>query len=577
MNYVSYQLRQINEYELKQFMKDSGITNVLAAKVLMNRGHSAELVKRMISEPESFYRDPKAVFGAEAAARKIIKHISKPRNKVYIFSDYDVDGITSMCLLKIFLEDFKMKTEIEIRIPERKEGYGLNIDYCEHVINDAYYSNEDKLVITVDNGISCVDQINKLNEYGIETVIIDHHMPQKGSVPSASVICNPHMRSLNEETYEGQHLAGVAVVYKVCQCINSFANEHSRVNLNDFLPFVAMGTISDMMELTPENMAIISKGLEELKEPSEGNRFKKLFQEICRHINRKKIFYTHIAWQLAPMLNACGRISTPKIAAKLFLSYFDSADKIQDALKEADNTNKLRKRKSTEADIEVEKKYDFSKELICCCELKNTPEGILGQVANRILERENKPVFVLKKNEEGLLAGSGRSPIDIVKILEDEKGKTVHFFAGHKGAFGIQIYPDKLKEFKQNVTEKIKALDVIKEEEKIIYIDSYIELEDISLKNYHDVNIIPQKDANKPIFAIKNLKIIECIPSKNNQDNIKFFFSNGRRSAQVWGWGVKDKLNKLNSLDNITVICSFDADFQNPNLGTILIIDLFNE
>ena len=575
--YVPYQIKTINEDELKKFMNDSTIANTLTAKVLMNRGYEADFIKKMIHEPESFYRDPKAVFGTEAAAKKIIKHISRPRNKIYIFSDYDVDGITSMCLLKIFLEDFKMKTEIELRIPERKEGYGLNADYCRQIINDAYYSNEDKLVITVDNGVSCVDQIAMLNEYGIDTVVIDHHMPQKGFIPAANVICNPHMKSLTEDTYEGQHLADVAVVYKVCQCINSFANEKSRVDLNHFLPFVAMGTISDMMELTPENMAIIIRGLEELKEPSEGNRFKKLFQEICKHINRKKIFYTHIAWNIAPMLNACGRISTPKIAAKLFLSYFDSADKIQDVLRETDEVNNLRKRKSTEAMIEVEKKYDFSNELICCCELRNTPEGILGQVANKILEKENKPVFVLKKNEEGMLTGSGRSPLDIIKILEEEKGKTVHFFAGHKGAFGIQIYPDKLKEFKKNVSDKIKGLDIIKEEEKITYIDSYIDLEDISLKNYHDINMIPQKDANKPIFAIKNLKILECTPSKNNPNNIKFYFSNGRKSMEIWGWGAKSKLDKLQSLDNITIICSLDVNFQNPNMGTATIIDIFNE
>ena len=574
---MSYQIRTINETELKKFMRDSDITNPLAAKVLMNRGHKAETVKKLISEPASFYRDPKMVFGAEAAARKIIKHISKPRNKIYIFGDYDVDGITSMCLLKIFLEDFKMKTEIELRIPERKEGYGLNKAYCRQVIDDAYYMNEDKLVITVDNGITCKEQVAMLNEYGIDTVIIDHHMPQKDLIPRANVICNPHMESLDKETYEGQHLAGVAVVYKVCQCINSFANKKSRVNLDDFLPFVAFGTISDMMELTPENMAIISRGLEELKNPSEKNRFKWLYQVICKYIDRKKVLYTNIAWDIAPKINACGRIDSPRKAAKLLLSYFDTPDKLREIMQEIDAVNQLRKRKSTEADTEIKKKYDFSNETICCCELKKTPEGILGQVANMLAEREGKPAFVLKKNEDRLLAGSGRSPFDIQSILAEEKGKTIHFFAGHEKAFGIQIYPDKLEEFKNNISRKIEELGLEPDKEKTIIVDSIIDLEDISLKNYYDINIIPIRDSEKPIFIIKNLKILSCTPSKNNSDNIKFYFSNGRKSMEIWGWRISKKLAKLRSLENVTVICSLDVNFQNPNLGTINIIDILNE
>lgn len=572
---MSYVIKKVDEEELQYYMKQSGINNRLAAKVFLNRNYGEDFIKEIINSPESFYRNPKDIYGAEEVAKRIIRHIVKPRNKIYIFGDYDVDGITSIVLLKIFLESFGLKTEFDLRLPERREGYGLNLNYCQDVIDDSYYNHEDKLVITVDNGVACKEQVEFLQNYGIETVVIDHHNPQKETIPD-TLICNPHMESFEKEEYEGKHLAGVAVVYKVCQCINMLADQKRRINLNDFLPFVAMGTISDMMVLNPENMAIVINGLKELKEPREENRFKELFHVIDKHIGQKKILYTHIAWDIAPKINACGRIDTPVTGAKLFLSYYDSSESIKNVMEEINEINQLRKKKSAEANIEVKKNYDFTEETICCCKLKSAPEGILGQIATEISDREKKPSFVLKKNKEGMLAGSGRSPYDITGILLEEKGDTVHFFAGHKGAFGIQIYPNKLDEFRNNVTNKIKALG-LKPEKEIISIDSFIELEDITLKNYYDVNLIPMKTADEPIFAIRNLNIIEYVPSKNKPENIKFFFSNGRINTQIWGWNIKDKLQNLRSFKNVTLVGKFTTDFQNPNRATLKIIDITND
>lgn len=569
-----YKLKTIEETILKQYMNKADLTNKLMAKVLFNRKYKAEYIKEMLKNPENFYRDSSKIYGASEAAKKIIKHIVKPRNKIYIFGDYDADGITSTVLLKVFLESFKLNTKFDIRLPERKEGYGLNLEYCKEVIEDGYYSNEDKLVITVDNGITCVKQVELLNSYGIDTVIIDHHMPIKDSIPKA-VICDPHMESLSDkEDYEGKNLAGVAVVYKVCQCINSYANANRQINMKDFLPLAAIGTISDIMNLDEENTALVMTGLNELKNPSDNNRFKTLYKTISQHLNSKNILYSMIAWDLAPRLNACGRISTPKTAAKLFFSYKDTQSKIKDILRELDSINNDRKKYSTAAKMEIEKKYDFSNDLICCCELKTAPEGILGQVAGIVLEKEQKPVFVLKR-KENLLVGSGRSPFDITDILNEEKGNTVHFFAGHKQAFGIQIYADKINEFKNSLSKKIKERS-LKVEDKTIYIDSIINLEDITINNFYEINKFPLMSNNEPIFMIENLNILECRPSKSNPDNILFMFSNRRIISKIWGWKIGKKLDKLKSLNEVCIICKLDLDFMNPNKATVTIIDMFN-
>lgn len=571
-----YKLKTIEETILKQYMNEADLTNKLMAKVLFNRKYEAKYIKEMLKNPENFYRDSNKIYGASEAAKKIIKHIIKPRNKIYIFGDYDTDGITSTVLLKVFLESFKLNTKIEVRLPERKEGYGLNLNYCKEVIEDAYYSNEDKLVITVDNGITCVEQIELLNSYGISTVIIDHHMPMKDFIPKAVAICNPHMESLSgKEDYEGKNLAGVAVVYKVCQCINTYADTNRQTNMRDFLPLAAIGTISDVMNLDEENTALVITGLNELKNPSESNRFKTLYKTISQHLNSKNILYSMIAWDLAPRLNACGRISTPKTAAKLFFSYKDTQDKIKDILRELDSINSDRKKYSTAAKMEIEKKYDFSNDLICCCELKTAPEGILGQVAGIVLEKEQKPVFVFKK-KENLLIGSGRSPFDIMDILKEEKGDTVHFFAGHKQAFGIQIYADKINEFKDSLNKKIKERS-LKVKDKTIYIDSIINLEDITTNNFYEINRFPLMSNNEPIFIIEDLNILECRPSKSNPDNILFMFSNGRIVNKIWGWKIGKKLNKLKSLNEVCIVCKLDLDFINPNKATVTIVDIFNK
>lgn len=569
-----YKIKETDEDSLSKYMKESGIENKLTAKVLFNREFDPGFVKQVFGSPESFYRDSNNVYGALRAAQKIIKHIIKPRNKIYIFGDYDTDGITSTVLLKIFLESFGLNTKIEVRLPEREEGYGLNLKYCNEIINDAYYSNEDKLVITVDNGITCYEQVELLNEYGIETVIIDHHMPIKDFIPNAT-ICNPHMESLEKDDYEGKNLAGVAVVWKVCQCINSFADKTRQINMQDYLPLVAIGTISDVMNLNEENIAIVISGLKELKSPSEDNKFKTLYQTISQYLNRKNILYSTIAWELAPRLNACGRVSTPQKAAKLFFSYKDTQSKIKDILRELDNINTDRKKHSTAAKLEIEKKYDFSNDLICCCELKTAPEGILGQVAGIVSEKEQKPAFVMKKSDN-LLIGSGRSPFGILSLLEEEKGDTVHFFAGHDQAFGIQIYANKLDDFKAHLNQKIKERG-LKIEEKTMYIDSIINLEDITTNNYYEVNKMPLMSSDEPTFMITGLNILECRPSKNNPDNILFVFSNGRIISKIWGWRISKTLDKLKSLNDVCIVCKMSLDFMNPNKATVNIIDIFNK
>lgn len=571
-----YKLKTIEETVLRRYMNEANLTNELMAKVLFNRSFEAKSVREMLEYPENFYRDPNKVYGTSEAAKKIIKHIIKPRSKIYIFGDYDADGITSTVLLKVFLESFKLNTKIDVRLPEREEGYGLNLDYCKEVIKDAYYSNEDKLVITVDNGITCTEQVNLLNSYGIDTIIIDHHMPMKESIPNAKAICNPHMESLSgKDDYEGKNLAGVAVVFKVCQCINAYADKERQANMKDFLPLAAIGTISDVMNLDEENTALVITGLNELRNPSSDNRFKTLYETISQYLNAKNILYSMIAWDLAPRLNACGRISTPKTAAKLFFSYKDTQSKIKDILRELDDINNNRKKCSTAAKLEIEKKYDFSNDLVCCCELKTAPEGILGQVAGIILEKEQKPVFVFKKKED-LLVGSGRSPFDITDILKEEEGNTVHFFAGHKQAFGIQVYANRINDFKTILNNKIRERG-LKVEDKNIYIDSIINLEDITINNFYEVNKIPLMSSNEPIFMIEDLNILECRPSKNNPDNILFMFSNGRIISKIWGWKIGKTLEKLNSLSGVCIICKLSLDFMNPNKATVTILDMFNK
>lgn len=320
--YSEIDLEKLNELKKKYNLTD------LVASILVKRNIITDRDLRMFLEPkrDDFY-DPFLLQGMDIAVDRIIKAINNKENMI-IYGDYDVDGITSISVLKQFLENRGLN--VAQTIPNRlDEGYGLNKDAIEKIANEKH-----TLMITVDCGISGIEEIDYANSLGIETIVTDHHEPLD-ILPNAIAVIDPKIKN---NKYPFKQLAGVGVVFKLIQAISQKLNLDEKEYLK-YLDLVAIGTISDIVPLVDENRVIAKLGLK-LVEVTKNIGLKTLLNSL----GYSKINSVTISFGVAPRINACGRMGHAEEALNLFLT--------QDILEAQNLTNKLNEYNRIRQDIE---------------------------------------------------------------------------------------------------------------------------------------------------------------------------------------------------------------------------------
>ena len=468
--------------------------NELLATILVNRNIINEEDIRLFLNPtrEDFY-DPFLIKDMDIAVDRILQAIDK-KEKVTIYGDYDVDGITSITVLKSFLKDIGI--EANFYIPNRlEEGYGLNKNAIDKI-----KQNGCDLMITVDCGISAIEEIKYANSLGIETIVTDHHEAGNELPEAIAVIDNKR----KDSTYPFRELAGVGVVFKLTQALGIKLGLKEETYLK-YLDIVCVGTISDIVPLVDENRVIAKLGLMLVKQTRNIG-----LKSIINSSGYTKIDSNTISFGVAPRINACGRMGKAEEALELFLS--KDIYEVNDLTKKLNEHN--RKRQETEKSIfenalqKIEKEHlEKNKAIIVGGE--NWHHGVIGIVSSKITEMYFKPSILLSFEEDGIGKGSGRSipGFDLhdalMKCLD-----TIEKFGGHSMAVGITIKKDKLEEFKKEF-EEIATESHIEEIVPIINIDSKIGLGDINKEMVESLKQLePFGEANKmPIFAFKNLKI----------------------------------------------------------------------
>jgi len=318
---------EINLEKAKEIKEKYNLTDLVAG-ILVKRGilDDKEINKFLEPTRNDFY-DPFLLQGMEIAVDRIIRAI-KDKESIIIYGDYDVDGITSICVLKQFLENRGIK--VSQTIPNRlDEGYGLNKDAIEKIAEEKY-----RLMITVDCGISGIEEVEYANSLGIETIVTDHHEPLD-ILPNAIAVIDPKIKG---NKYPFNQLAGVGVVFKLIQAISKKLNLDEKEYLK-YLDLVAIGTISDIVPLIDENRVIAKLGLK-LVEVTKNLGLKTLINSL----GYQKINSISISFGVAPRINACGRMGQAEEALKLFLT--------QDALEAQDLTNKLNEYNRVRQEIE---------------------------------------------------------------------------------------------------------------------------------------------------------------------------------------------------------------------------------
>ncbi|MFR5950765.1 MAG: single-stranded-DNA-specific exonuclease RecJ [Clostridium sp. CAG:354_28_25] len=467
--------------------------NKVIGKIIVNRHVvNDEDVRIFITPTRDDFHNPFLFKGMDIAVDRIIKAINN-KEKILIYGDYDVDGITSTTVLKKYLMDRGIS--VDTYIPNRlHEGYGLN----KKAIDTIKERNID-LIITVDCGISAIEEVDYAVRLGMDIIVTDHHEVGE-KLPNALAVIDAKRK---DNTYPFRALAGVGVVFKLIQAL-SIKLEIKPEEYLKYLDLVCVGTISDIVPLEGENRTIAKLGLMLIKVTRNLG-----LRELIKSSGYKEIDSNTISFGVAPRINACGRMGHEEEALKLFLAEdLESATKIT---KELNEYNTLRQ--STEKAIyeeavqQIEKNHlDANNSIVLGG--KGWHHGVIGIVSSKVTDKYYKPSILLSF-EDNIAKGSGRSVpgFDLYEGLakcEDLLEK----YGGHSMAVGLTLKKENLENFKERF-EQIAKEKNIKELVPIIYIDDELKLKDINMDLVKSISILePFGEANKvPLFLIRNLKI----------------------------------------------------------------------
>ena len=543
-----WQIYQTNDEKIEEIVKKYGI-NKLLATILVNRNiiEENQITKFLNPKRNDFY-NPYEMPDMEIAVERIIKAIEN-KEKTIIYGDYDVDGITSVTVLKSFLEERGI--QVSVYIPNRlEEGYGLNKPAIDKIVEQG-----NKLMITVDCGISAIEEIEYANKLGIETIITDHHEPGN-EIPKAIAVVDAKRK---DNKYPFRNLAGVGVVFKLIQAIGIKLGLEEKEYLK-YLDIVCIGTISDIVPLVDENRVIVKLGLK-LVEQTKNLGLKAILQSS----GYGKIDSSTISFGVAPRINACGRMGHQEEALKLFLS--KDLEEVNELTQKLNEYNRLRQ--ETEKNIyndavnQIEKNELFNKNTIVLME-KNWHHGVIGIVASKITEMYFKPSILLCEEEEGIGKGSGRSipGFDLYEVLTECK-ESIEKFGGHSMAVGINVKKEKLEEFRdklENIAQQRHIEDIV----PILKIDAQINLDDVTKEMVESLKELePFGEENKtPLFAFKNLKI-DSIRALSEGKHLKLTLKDNKNIVNAIGFNLGELSNEYRIGDKIDVVGNLEINTFN--------------
>lgn len=535
-----------NIEEVQKIAKNFNVSNLLAT-ILSNKNISSENeIEKFLNPTRNDFYDPFLMPDMKIAVDRILEAMSK-KEKIIIYGDYDVDGITSITVLKQFLEDRGI--EVGQYIPNRlNEGYGLNKKAIEEIVKQKY-----TLMITVDCGISGVEEVEYANSLGIETIITDHH-EQGEEIPNALAVVDAKRK---DNKYPFNQLAGVGVVFKLIQALGICLGLEEKEYLK-YLDLVCVGTISDIVPLVDENRVIAKLGLK-LVQVTKNIGLKTLLDTV----GYKKIDSITISFGVAPRINACGRMGFQNEALDLFLTKSE-----KEAMEISDRLNEYnRERQDTEKKIfsEALQKIEKSEKDKPCIILgsENWHHGVIEIVASKVTDMYFKP-SILICFEDGIGKGSGRSVpgFDLHEALS-KCDKYVEKFGGHSMAIGITVTQDNFNKFKEEFEEYTKNSDIDKIV-PIIYIDQEVTLKDINLKAAKELQLLePFGEGNKmPLFLYKNLRI-DSIRALSEGKHLKLTLKDDNYIIDAIGFNMGALANEYLIGDKIDVVGTLEINSFN--------------
>lgn len=549
-------LREFDKNRVVEMSKEFHISP-LTAIILYNRGiHDDDAIRRFLSKDIDVMHDPYLLKDMEKAAERIRKaHDNK--EKVTIYGDYDVDGITSIAILYKYLTEMGIDTDYYV--PDRmQEGYGVNKDALDKI-----HLNGSSLVITVDTGITAVEESEYAKEIGIDVIVTDHH-ECKEQIPDIYAAIDPKRKDC---PYPFKSLAGVGVVFKLIQALDE--NKSLSDLMDKYADLMCLGTVADISPLIDENRVIVTEGLKRFKTTSNVG----LKALIDVSTNGKAITTSTIGYTIAPRINASGRLGCASRSVELFLT--DDAEKAKKLAESLCEENTLRQQTEQKMFKEAMEYLDANPEVkednVIVIPHADWHHGIVGIVSSKITEKFYKPsiLFAIDGDEA---KGSGRSVngFNLFGALEN-CSDLLEKFGGHELAAGLTIKAENIEKFRQKINSCSQKQINEAMLTPTIQLDAAIKVPYITLETVNDINKLQPfgVDNPTPSFAVRNIKIHKISVMSEGKHLRMTLLKDGKYLDSV-GFGMGEYYQYLEEGDIIDVAFALDINdykgFQNVQL-----------
>jgi single-stranded-DNA-specific exonuclease len=520
-----------------ELSKELGISGILAGILVNRKIRSVKEADAFLNVKTDNMHDP-FLFSDMKKAVSLVRETASSGKRVLLFGDYDVDGVTSLALLKETFNRLGIDT-VHV-LPNRiKEGYGLGKNILESALK-----NEVGLVVTADCGISNHKEIQELVGAGIQVIVTDHHEPSKSPLPPAGAIINPKIKGCG---YPFAELAGVGVAYKLCQALTGSL-------LLDDLDLVALGTIADVVPLVDENRIIAKEGLRRLYETKRPG-LRALIDSAG--ISNRRFNSTSVSFILGPRINATGRMGQAEISFNLLVAR--DAQEAGDLVKVVELHNrerqKIEARILEEAEHLINKEVNFKEHKVIVIAKEDWHHGVLGIVASKLADRFYRPAIVISLSDD-LCKGSGRSikNFHLFQALT-ECQEFLNAFGGHSHAAGLVITRDNIDDFRERINSFAHAKLSIDDLLPSIEVDAEVDFSQISQAVAFELERLEPFGAGnpEPLFFSRDLSL-RSQPQTLSRDTLKFWSTNGKLTHQVIGFGMgslKESLMLAKSFDMV--------------------------
>lgn len=530
-----------------------------AAKVLVRRGLADPQAAGHFLRPSLDHLIDPSLMRDMAQAISRLQQAIQAGEKILIYGDYDVDGTSSVVVLTKAIQ--LAGGSAGYHVPHRlNDGYGMRPEVVE-----AAAAQGVRLIISVDTGIRAAEVVKRANELGIDVIVTDHHLPDS-ELPAAVAVLNPNRRDCS---YPDKGLCGAGVAFKLVQALLATlgwpADKLRRVT-ESFLKLVAIATVADVVPLTGENRVIVKHGLEGLG--AVRNPGLRALLDVAGFAGGAVPSSRQVAFQIAPRLNAAGRMDTAKTVIELFLS--DDLPRARELAQRLHDQNAERRQVEAGVREVCERTAVDSSTAALVYYGADWHRGVLGIVASRLVERFHRPVFVLGRNsEDGTAQGSGRSiaAFHLLEALESMPGLFLKF-GGHEHAAGVTLEAARVDEFRERFNSYASARLAPEDFLPLLDIDAVLELREIDERSVAEVlSLAPFGHGNPPpLFAALNVEVA-VPPVVMKEKHLRVTVRQRGRPLVIKAWNFAERAGELSAGARVDIAFALEEDAYSASRG----------